>query len=92
MELKVFVQDACPRCPAAKDLAADIAAAGGTVNIFDTGAAAGLAEASFFGIMATPSLLVVDNDDRVVGAWRGTVPGRDEVDRLLRGNVGVAGR
>jgi hypothetical protein len=87
MEVKVFVQVACPRCPAALVLAEEIAAAGGMVSIYDTGTAAGLAEASFFNIMATPSLLVVDGDERVVGAWRGSVPERVELDHLLAGNL-----
>jgi hypothetical protein len=91
MELKVFVQAACPRCPAALALAEEISAAGGMVSVYDTGTAAGLAEASFFNIMATPSLLVVDDNEQVVGAWRGSVPDRVELDRLLAGNLADVG-
>jgi hypothetical protein len=35
----------------------------------------GLAEASFYGVLATPTLLVIDTQGREIAGWRGEPPG-----------------
>ncbi len=76
MTIKLFVKDDCPRCPAAK-----VACEGIDVEVFDVGDVEGLAEASFYGVLATPSVLVLDGDGHEIVSWRGAVPDRRLLDR-----------
>lgn len=72
MTIKLFVKDDCPRCPAAKKACEGILG----VEVYDVGQVDGLAEASFYGVLATPSVVVLDTDGREVVSWRGAVPDR----------------
>jgi len=81
--VKVFVKDGCSRCPAAKDVAVALKGEGVEVHEFDMGTADGLAEGAFFGIMSTPTMLVVDKDENPLTYWRGVVPAADEVRKAL---------
>jgi hypothetical protein len=77
MTIKLFVKDDCPRCPAAKKACEGIAG----VQTFDVGQIEGLAEASFYGVLATPSVLVIDSQGAEIVSWRGAVPDRALLDR-----------
>lgn len=70
MEVKLFVRDDCPKCPAAKRACEGI----DNLRIYDVSSIDGLAEASFYGVMATPSVLVLDSGGHEVAAWRGEAP------------------
>lgn len=70
MEVKLFVKEDCPKCPAAKRACEGLQ----NVSVYDVGSIDGLAEASFYGIMATPTVLVVDSSGREIAAWRGEAP------------------
>lgn len=71
MRIKLFVKDDCPRCPAAKH-----ACEGLDVEVYDVGDMDGLAEAAFHGVLATPTVLVVDTAGGEIAAWRGEAPDR----------------
>lgn len=79
MNVKLFVKDDCPRCPAAKQALDGIDG----VTVFNVDEIDGLAEASFYGILATPSALVCDADGNEIESWRGVVPDRLRVRDLL---------
>lgn len=79
MNVKLFVKDACPRCPAAKQALHGVDG----VLIYDVGEIDGLAEASFYSVLATPSALVVDSDGNEIESWRGVVPDRGRILALL---------
>jgi hypothetical protein len=79
MEVKLFVKDDCPRCPAAKIACQGI----DNVRIFDVGDIDGLAEASFHGVLATPSVLVLDSSGREIASWRGEAPDPTALHALL---------
>lgn len=82
---KVFISDNCPKCPQAKKFAELLKEKGFPVQLYDTGTADGLAEAVFHGALATPSILVVDEESEdVVRGWRGVLPGEKDVIRALR--------
>jgi hypothetical protein len=57
----------------------------GAVKI-DLGTIEGLAEAAFYGVMATPTIIVEDGEDNELVAWRGTVPTPQEIGETLRAN------
>lgn len=79
MNVKLFVKDDCPRCPAAKQALEGIDG----VLVYNVDEIDGLAEASFYSILATPSALVVDSDGNEIESWRGVVPDRMRIRSLL---------
>lgn len=79
MNVKLFVKDDCPRCPAAKQALDGIDG----VLVYNVDEIDGLAEASFYSILATPSALVVDADGNEIESWRGVVPDRMRIRSLL---------
>lgn len=79
MNIKLFVKEDCPRCPAAKRLLEDF----NDVQIFDVDDVEGLTEASFHSVLATPSILVMDSAGNEVGGWRGEVPSQSDIRNLV---------
>jgi glutaredoxin len=74
----IFTRDSCPRCPGAKDLGARLQRRDVPVTYYDVATAEGLAEATFLRVLATPAILIVE-EERVIAAWRGVVPDENEV-------------
>jgi hypothetical protein len=68
--LKVFVKQDCQKCPAAKEVAGRFP----ETEIFDVEQAEGLAEAAFYSVLCTPSIIVVDEGGSEIFAWRCSVP------------------
>jgi len=78
--LKLFVSKDCPRCPAAREAVYSV---GERVEVYDIDEAMGLAEAAFYNVLCTPSLLVVDEQGREVRGWRCEVPSPREITSAL---------
>ena len=74
----IFTSNTCPRCPGAKDLGARLEQRDVLVTAHDVGTAEGLAEAAFYHVLATPAILIIEQET-VIAAWRGIVPDEDEV-------------
>ena len=83
MKIKLFWKENCPACPQAKELVADF----DNVEYFNVEEAGGLAEASFHGILATPSIVVVNKKGEEVSAWLGQVPPAAEIEQCLMSRV-----
>lgn len=81
MHIKFFVKRDCPRCPAAKHALADFAG----VEVYDLDDVDGLAEAAFFNVLSTPTVLVVDSDGVEIAAWRGVAPEPGRLRQLVAG-------
>ncbi|MDD5448355.1 MAG: hypothetical protein PHO53_04230 [Actinomycetota bacterium] len=75
MVLKVFVKKGCPNCPAAKEVANQFPFS----EMYDLEDPEGLAEAAFYSVFCTPSMVLVDEHDSVVEAWRCHVPRPSEI-------------
>lgn len=73
--LKVFVKQDCQKCPAAKEVASRFP----HTEIYDVEEAEGLAEAAFYSVLCTPSIVVVDERGSEIFAWRCSVPSPKEV-------------
>ena len=88
MELiKIFVKAKCPKCPAAKEIEMELKREGVPVFHYDLDTIDGLAEASFYSILSTPSFIIEDEEEKEVASWRGVVPTLQEVrQRLFRSN------
>lgn len=82
MIVKIFWQDECPHCPAAKNLGNDLERKGMKVEYHDIKTIDGLAEASFFNIMSTPSFVITDGN-REIKLWKGKNPGMEEIEKYL---------
>lgn len=73
--LKVFVKQDCQKCPAAKEVGSRYP----DTEIYDMEQAGGLAEAAFYSVLCTPSVIVVDEQGCEVFAWRCSVPSHADV-------------
>ncbi len=81
--VKIFTKQECPRCPQAKQLGAEIEQDGCSVLSYDIETVDGLAEATFFSVQATPTIIVEDADENVVADFRGQVPTREELLQII---------
>jgi glutaredoxin len=85
--LKIFTKAKCPKCPAVKEMGTELKKEGVPVLSYDLDTIEGLAEASFYSILSTPSIVIEDEEEREVMSWRGMVPTLQEVKQYLsRGN------
>jgi len=80
--IKIFTKAECPKCPAMEEIGQKLKREGIPVFKYDVDTTEGLAEASFYSILSTPSLLIED-EEKEVAAWRGTTPSIQEVKRYL---------
>lgn len=96
MILKLFTRPDCPKCPVAKTLVHQLRtencsprealAKQGKLKIeeYDVSTVDGLAEASFYSVLGTPSLVVCDDAGKEVSGWRGEVPPLSAVLKVLK--------
>ena len=85
--VKVFVKAKCPKCPAAKEIATTLIKEGVPVTHYDLDTLDGLAEASFYSILPTPSIIIENDKEEEVVSWRGVVPTLQEVRQHLFNRV-----
>ncbi len=84
--VKIFTRRECPKCPATSEVGNRLRMEGVRVIDYDLETIEGLAEAAFYGVMATPTVIVEDGEDNELAAWRGTVPTPQEIQETLRAN------
>jgi hypothetical protein len=77
--VKIFYKDDCPLCPSAKKLQESLREKNVGVYSYNTGTAEGLAEATFYRVMALPTVVIEDEEENSLGEWRGSVPKMEEV-------------
>ncbi len=80
--IKLFVQQQCAKCPQAKELGQALRQEGCTVLEYDVGTTEGLAEATFYGVQATPTFIVEDDQENMIADFRGTLPVKDELRQI----------
>lgn len=78
MKIKIFWQKNCPHCPEAKNTGKQLEKEA-EVQYFDVDTFDGLAEASYYDIASTPSIVVLDNNDNEIKIWRGKTPRLEEI-------------
>jgi glutaredoxin len=81
--IKIFTKAKCPKCPAAKEIGMELRKEGVQVCNYDLDTIDGLAEASFYSGLSTPSVIIEDEEEREVMGWRGVVPSLQEVKQYL---------
>jgi len=77
--VKIFYKDDCSMCPMAKQLKDHLRERNIAVDDYNVGTTEGLAEATFYRVMALPIILVEDESENSLGEWRGNVPRIEEV-------------
>ncbi|MDI6822052.1 MAG: thioredoxin family protein [Actinomycetota bacterium] len=82
VKVKLFWKPDCPICPAAKALIANIDV--DNVEYYNLDEANGLAEAVFYGIMSTPSIVITNDNGKEIHSWRGELPSLDELQKCLQ--------
>jgi hypothetical protein len=85
--IKIFVKAKCPKCPAVKEIGTELKKEGFPVFDYDLDTIDGLAEASFYSILSTPSLIIEDEEEREIRSWRGVVPTLQEVKEHFFGGL-----
>ena len=85
--IKIFTKAKCPKCPAAKQIGTELKKEGVPVFSYDLDTIDGLAEASFYSVLSTPSLIIEDEEEREIISWRGVVPTLQEVKDYLSGGL-----
>jgi len=78
MKIKIFWQKNCPHCPEAKNIGKQLEKEI-EVQYFDVDTVIGLAEASYYDIASTPSIVFLDNNDDKIKIWRGKSPRLKEI-------------
>ena len=84
--IKIFTKAECPKCPVVKEIGKELKKEGVPVLNYDLDTKEGLAEASFYSILSTPSIIIEDEEEREVASWRGVVPTLQEVKQYLFGS------
>jgi hypothetical protein len=85
--IKIFTKAHCPKCPAVREIGTELKREGVSVFNYDLDTIDGLAEASFYSVLSTPSLIIEDEEEREVIGWRGVVPTLQEVKEYLSGGL-----
>jgi thioredoxin-like negative regulator of GroEL len=79
VEVKLFIREDCPSCPAARAACEGI----DNLSVYDVGDITGIAEAASCGVQAVPTVVVLDSAGREVAAWRGTAPMAADLRKVL---------
>ena len=85
--IKIFIKAKCPKCPAVKEIGTELEKEGVPVFNYDLDTIDGWAEASFYSVLSTPSLIIEDEEEREVKSWRGVVPTLQEVKEHFFGGL-----
>ncbi|MCP4714378.1 MAG: thioredoxin family protein [Deltaproteobacteria bacterium] len=81
--IKLFVKQSCAKCPQAKQLGSVLKDEGYNVIEYDVTTVDGLAEASFYSVQATPTFILEDDDENLLGDFRGEVPAPEKIKEML---------
>ncbi len=83
--IKLFVKEGCGLCPSAKEVGSQLSREGHQVLCYDLDTADGLAEASYYGVLSTPTMIIEDDNENLLADFRGTVPTFQQVKNTLAG-------
>jgi glutaredoxin len=87
MKIQLFTQKDCPKCPPAKETLKELRAEHDVdVCEFDIETVDGMAEAAYYGIMSTPAVVLIDEEENEVISWRGVPPDKSRILNILNEN------
>ena len=82
-KVKLFWKTECPHCGNAKVVGVQLKDDGLEVHDYDLDTSDGLAEASFYGVMSTPTIIIEDEHENTIALFSGQVPSFAEVKRSI---------
>jgi len=82
-KVKLFWKTACPQCGNAKIVSGQLAQEGLHVYDYDLDTPDGLAEASYYSVMSTPTIIIEDEEENTIASFSGQVPTPSEVKNAL---------
>jgi len=83
MILKIFTQPNCPKCPAAKSVVKQVENKVKVEN-YDIKTVEGLTEALEYDVLSTPSIIIFDHENNILGRWNGETPRLEELNKILK--------
>jgi len=83
--IKLFVKEGCGLCLSAKEVGSRLTQEGLRVKCYDLDTADGLAEASYYGILSTPTMIIEDDNEKMLADFRGMVPTVQQIKNALTG-------
>jgi thiol-disulfide isomerase/thioredoxin len=81
--VKLFWKEECPNCGSAKIVGSQLKQEGLAVYDYNLDTADGLAEASYYSIMSTPTIIIEDEEENTIASFSGSVPTPGEVRRVI---------
>ncbi|MDY6862747.1 MAG: thioredoxin family protein [Thermodesulfobacteriota bacterium] len=82
-KVKVFWKMSCPKCKKAIDMGSLLKEEGFAVTDYNLDTFEGLAEASFYGVMSTPSIIIEDSQENLLASFPGDVPRLLDIREIL---------
>lgn len=83
MIMKIFWKEGCPHCPKAKELGKKLENKV-KVEYHNIEDAEGLAEALYYGILSTPSMIALDEKGKTLKEWKAEIPKEEEIKELVK--------
>jgi thioredoxin-related protein len=82
-KVKLFWKAECPQCGNAKIVGSQLKQEGLAVYDYNLDTTDGLAEASYYGVMSTPTIIVEDKEENTIASFSGQVPTSAEVKKAI---------
>lgn len=83
--VKIFYKSDCPLCGTALKLKESLIREKIDVEYYNVETAEGLAEATYYGVLSVPTVIIEDRMENEIRNWRGTVPSVTEVLNAVKG-------
>jgi hypothetical protein len=81
--VKLFWKAECPLCSSAKIIGGMLKQDGLVVDDYNLDTADGLAEASYYGVKSTPTMIIEDEEENAIASYAGQVPSHLEVKKAI---------
>ena len=82
IKLKIFWKKDCPLCPNAKNIGKMVEDKI-EVQYCNIDSVEGLSEACMLNVLSTPTIVMLDNNNKEIEAWRGIIPELDEIKEKI---------
>ena len=82
-KVKLFWKAECPLCGSAKIIGGMLKQDGLVVDDYNLDTADGLAEASYYGIRSTPTMIIEDEEENAIASYAGQIPTPLEVKKAI---------
>ncbi|RLA95407.1 MAG: hypothetical protein DRG25_00310 [Deltaproteobacteria bacterium] len=82
-KVKLFWKAECPQCGNAKIVGDQLKQEGLIVYDYDLDTPDGLAEASYYGVLSTPTIIIEDEEENTIASFSGQVPTPSEVKKVI---------